>query len=84
LAWLLPLTFALHEAEEWNNIPCILLLSWHALRNQFVGWRFLGVLYALTVPMLLSTVAPGRTVTPMMQRVHEFSLWLANLLFGAA
>lgn len=66
------------------NIPAVLLLSWHAIRNGLVGWRFLAILYALSLPMLFSTILAGRTVTPAFQRIHDFSAWLANLLFGAA
>jgi hypothetical protein len=66
------------------NIPFILLLSWHAFRNDLVGWRFLAVLYALSLPIFISTIAAGRTVPPTLHRIHEFSVWLANLLFGAA
>jgi hypothetical protein len=66
------------------NIPCILLLSWHAFRNELVGWRFLAVLYALCLPMLVSVITAGRTVPPTFHRIHEFSVWLANLLFGTA
>lgn len=66
------------------NIPLTLLVSWHALRNRLVGHFYVLVLYLLCVPAVTSVVAAGRTVSPVVQRIHVFSTWLAHALFGAA
>lgn len=64
-------------------IPSILLVSWHALRNQLVGLRFLGIIYASLIPLLVVTIRGGRTEPPPFHEILTFSVWMARLLFGA-
>ena len=71
-------------AAAFLNIPAIVLLSWHALRNHLLAWPYLAALYLVSLVSVLSTVRAGRTVTPLFQAMHRFSEWLAQALFGAA
>ena len=64
------------------NVPAVLLVSWHALRNRLVGGRFLGVLYAGLVPGLIQTVHAGHTEMRVFREIFRFGEWLAQLLFG--
>ncbi len=64
------------------NVPAILLVSWHALRNRLVGGRFLGVLYVGLVPGLIETVRAGHTEMLVFREIFRFGEWLAQLLFG--
>jgi hypothetical protein len=65
------------------NVPAILLLSWHALRNRLVQWPFLGILYALSIPSLVSAARAGRDTLPF-RAIYDLSERVARILFGAA
>ena len=66
------------------NIPAVLLVSWHGIRNRLVGPIFVGVLYAALVPTLVLTIRAGDTEPPLFHEILSFSAWLAEVLFGAA
>src|SRR5262249_15417751 len=59
------------------NIPSVLLVSWHGLRNRIVGPIFIGTLYLAVVPQLIVTVHAGHTEPPGFRQILSFSAWLA-------
>jgi hypothetical protein len=65
------------------NIPAVLLISWHALRNRLVGPVFIGVLYVALVPSLVLTIRSGHTEPPFFNEMLRFGARLAEVLFGA-
>ena len=69
-------------AAVFLNIPAILLLSWHALRNRLVRWPFLGILYALCLSPLVSAARAGRDTLPF-RAIYDLSEQVVRILFGA-
>jgi hypothetical protein len=69
-------------ASVLTNIPTILLVTWHGLRNGLLPWPYVLVCYALAIPQVVGVVQAGHTVSGPMQAIHRFSMRLAEALFG--
>jgi hypothetical protein len=71
-------------ASAFLNGPAIVFASWHAQRNRLVGRPYLATLYVFTLLPVAQAVQGGRSVSPAMLRVHEFGVWFAGVVLGAA
>jgi hypothetical protein len=58
------------------GIPLTILVSRQAVRRGLVSRRYVIALYMLCIPLLVSTVLAGRTVFPLIERMHDFFSWL--------
>ena len=66
-------------AAAFLNVPAILLLSWHALKNRLVSPLYIAILYTTAVPALYLTFRQGRQFPEVMAKGHEFGVNIINL-----
>jgi len=65
-------------AAAFLNIPAILLVSWHAIKNRLVSPIYLFILYASGIVALNFTHTQGHSFPEVMKKGHEFGVQIVN------